>query len=113
MGSAAELLLGLLVLGPGALVIGGTLAYALGPSPRRMLVVAGLGIPLLLALFLWAWLESSPTEDFWECGEILGHWMSPYFVFYLLVNAAAWVTGAVIGWAVRRTRGGDLRPTAS
>jgi hypothetical protein len=42
-----------------------------------MLLIAVLGIPLVLGVFLWAWLESSRTEPCWECGEVLGRWMSP------------------------------------
>jgi len=101
----AGALIGVLSLGGGAFMLAGALGYILGPSPHRMLVVAALGIPLVLGLFLWAWLESSPTEACHDCGQILGRWMSGVFVFYLLVNALTWAAGATIGWAVRRTRG--------
>ena len=91
-------------LGPGAFLLASGLAYLLGPSPRWMIAIALVGIPLALGIFLWAWLESSPTEACHDCGQILGRWMSGVFVFFLLVNAAAWATGAVVGWAVRQTR---------
>jgi hypothetical protein len=99
-----ESLLLLLLLGPGAFAIAGVLAYSLGPSPRRMFVVAGLGIPLVLGVFLWAWLESSPTEACHDCSEFWGRWMSPVLVFYLIVNAITWIVGALVGWAIRRAR---------
>ena len=99
-------LIGLLTLGGGAFVLAGGIAYALGPSPRRMLAVAALGIALVAGLFSWAWLAASPTEACWECGQVLGRWMSGVFVFFLLVNAVTWISGALVGWALRRTRGG-------
>lgn len=99
-------LLGPLFLGPAAFLVAGGLAYVLGVSPRRMIAVAALGIPLVLALFLWAWLDSSPTEACHDCDQFFGRWMSGVFVFFLLVNAVTWISGAIIGWAVRRTRSG-------
>jgi hypothetical protein len=102
-------LIGLLALGGGASALAGGIAYALGPSPRRMLAIAALGIPLVAGLFFWAWLAASPTEACWECGQLLGRWMSGVLVFYLLVNAVAWISGAVVGWALRRTRSGGTQ----
>ena len=64
----AGALIGVLSLGGGAFVLAGVLGYIFGPSPRRMLAVAALGIPLVLGLFLWAWLGSSPTEACHDCG---------------------------------------------
>jgi hypothetical protein len=74
-----ELLLGLLFLGPGAFVLAGGLSYALGPSPRRLIAVAALSALLVLGLFAWGWMDSSATEDCFDCSLVLGRWMSPVF----------------------------------
>jgi hypothetical protein len=105
-----EIALGLLFLGPGSFAVGCGLGYALGRSPGRMFLVAGLGVAIMLALFVWAWVESSPTEACWECGEVFGRWMSPMFVFALVLNSATWVAGAVVGWAIRQARSNGARP---
>jgi hypothetical protein len=99
-----EALFGFLVFGGGALVLGGGIAYALGPSPRRMLGTVALGILAALGLFLWVWLESSPTEACWECGQILGRWMSPLISVFLVWNVLVWTGAALAGWAIRRMR---------
>jgi hypothetical protein len=96
-----DLVIGLSVLGGGAFVIAGAIAYAAGPSFRRAAVIALAGIPIAAGLFLLVWTDASPTESCHDCGQILGRWMSPVIVFYLFVNVITWVAGSVLGWAIR------------
>jgi hypothetical protein len=100
-----ELFQGLLIVGVGSFALAGSLSYALGASPTRMIAVAGLGLAAAIGVFLWGYLESSSAEECWECGEILGRWMSPVFVFFFLpLNFLGWLGGALLGWAIRRAR---------
>ena len=96
-----DLVIGVLFLGGGAFVIAGVVAYAAGPSLRRTAVVALAGVPLAAVLFVLVWQDASPTEACHDCGEILGRWMSPVIVFYLLVNVITWISGALLGWGIR------------
>jgi type II secretory pathway pseudopilin PulG len=100
-----ELIEGLVVVGVASFSLAGGLSYALGASPRRMVAVAAVGLAGAIGVFLWGYMESSSTEDCWECGQILGRWMSPIFVFFFLpLNFLGWLTGTLVGWAIRRAR---------
>jgi hypothetical protein len=101
MQSLVDLFIGLSVLGGGAFVIAGVLAYGAGPSFRRTAVIALAGIPIAAGLFFLVWVDASPTEPCHDCGQILGRWMSGVIVFYLFVNVITWVAGAILGWAIR------------
>lgn len=101
MQTLLDLAIGLLFLGGGAFLIAGVVAYAAGPSFRRAATIALAGIPIAAGLFFLVWSGASPTESCHDCGQILGRWMSPVIVFYLFVNVITWVSGAVLGWAIR------------
>ena len=73
-----------------------------------MVLVVAVGLAAIAGFFLLSWGDSASTPgDCWECGEILGRWMNGVFVFFLLVNAVTWPAGAVVGWAIRRSRTHD------
>jgi hypothetical protein len=97
-----DLLVGLLVTGGGAFLLAGGLSYALGPSPWRMIVVAIAGFIAVVGVFVWGYADST-TQACHDCGEVLGKWMGAGFIFFLLMNFLAWPTGALLGWAVRRS----------
>jgi uncharacterized membrane protein len=107
---AMETLLGLLYFGGAALLVSGILVALVGRTGVRLALVAGLGLVLAGAFFLWAFLEAATDtspEDCSDCSEWLGRWWEPGFVLWIItVNLFAWSIGMMAGalahpWARR------------
>jgi hypothetical protein len=78
-----------LFLGGAAFVFAALVAFALGPSPARMLTLVALGIGPGLVLFA----QERPDHDF--------SWL---FVVIVAMNVAGWIVGATVGWGFAQTR---------
>jgi hypothetical protein len=99
-----------LYLGGLAAVVGLALGLLVATTPRRLGVVLLIGLAIAAIWFAFAFFgaETDPNHrpDCSDCSYTWGRWWEPPLVIALLViNLAAWVLGAVVGWAVRATRG--------
>ena len=95
-----------LYLGGLAAVIGLVLGLGVATTPRRLglVVLIGLGIAAVWFAFAFFGAETDPNHrpNCSDCSYVWGRWWEPPLVMSLLViNVAAWVLGAVVGWAVR------------
>jgi len=97
-----DLLFFAIIWGGPAFLLAALLGYALGRSGRRAVAVAIAGCLGVVGLILWAYLASSPTDQCYDCGEILGRWMSPVLVMVLCANLLTWPLGALAGSWLRR-----------
>ena len=99
-----------LYLGGLAAVVGLALGLLVATTPRRLGLVVLIGLAIAVIWFAVAFFgaETDPDPhrpDCSDCSYSWGRWWEPPLVIALLViNLAAWVLGAVVGWALRATR---------
>jgi hypothetical protein len=114
------MLLGLVVLGGLAFLIGTALGAAVGTSGTRMAVVLAAAPLAALAYFVVAYLgaptEQRPGANCSDCGYTLGrYWEFGFFVVILGFNVVGWWVGALLGAGGRALyrRSDSARPSAT
>jgi hypothetical protein len=86
------------------------LALLLGGDRRAAAAVVALGASTAAALLIVGFVTAPTERDCSDCEEMLGRFVSPIFMFLVLVGLTGWLAGAVLGIAARRVGAGRGRP---
>ena len=100
-----DLLWFLYLFGVLAFGLGVVLAYALRPTPLRVLLFVAAGLAIPAVLLAWAYF-SAPTdarpEGCSDCTYWQGRYWEPGFVIFCsILNLAGWAFGSLIGLVAR------------
>lgn len=95
-------------LGGAGLIVGAAVSFGISSSRRRLVILLATGCAVVAGLGLfWAWAAGRDSASCDDCNVVLGVRMSMIVLVALVpLQLVGWVTGTLLGAAVRRTRSG-------